>query len=273
LAEAILNEAKERNIEIPEAKNFKAITGKGVTAEYSRSRILLGTRNLMQENNTSITEEQETKLQGLEAQGKTAMLLSVNRKLAGIIGVADTLKEESAKAVEELKAINKDIIMITGDNERTAKAIAAKAGIDNVIAGVLPKDKAGRIKQLQEQGKIVAMVGDGMNDAPALAQADIGIAIGAGTDIALETGNIVLVKNDLRDVVGAIKLSSYTMRKIKQNLFWAFFYNTAGIPIAAGALYPFTGFLLNPAIAALAMAFSSVSVVTNSLLMKFFKVR
>ena len=201
------------------------------------------------------------------------MLLAVAGKLAGLIAVADTLKDHSAQAVTKLHQMGLQTVMITGDNERTGMAIAKQAGITTVLAEVLPEDKAKEIKKLQEEGKIVAMVGDGINDAPALSQADIGIAIGSGTDVAMESGNIVLVKNDLRDVAIAIDLSKYTMKKIKQNLFWAFIYNIFGIPIAAGILYPFTGFVLNPIIAGAAMAFSSVSVVTNSLMMKKYKPR
>jgi len=181
------------------------------------------------------------------------------------------VKEHAAEAVKTLNSLGVETVMITGDNKRTAKAIAHQVGINKVMAEVLPQDKAVHVKQLQRKGDVVAMVGDGINDAPALAQADVGIAIGAGTDVAIESGDIVLVKDDLRDVVVAIELSRYTMKKIKQNLFWAFVYNTLGIPIAAGALYPFTGFLLNPVIAGAAMAFSSVSVVTNSLTMKKWK--
>jgi Cu+-exporting ATPase len=224
----------------------------------------------MKENRIS-TSHVEQKLKALENQGKTAMLLAYGRELVGIIAVADTLKEHSKQAVEALKAMDKEVVMITGDNERTGKAIAGQLGISRVLAEVLPQDKALEVKKLQKEGKIVAMVGDGINDAPALAQADIGIALGSGTDVAMETGGIVLIKDDLRDVVKAIKLSGYTIKKIRQNLFWAFFYNSAGIPIAAGVLYPFFGFLLNPIIAAAAMAFSSVSVVGNSLLMKRYK--
>ena len=198
-------------------------------------------------------------------------MVSFKNELVGLIAIADTIKENSKEAVEKLKKLNLEVLMITGDNERTARAIANQIGIEKVLANVLPEDKEKEIKKLKQQGKIVAMVGDGINDAPALAQADIGIAIGSGTDVALETGSIVLIKNDLRDVVKSIELSKYTIKKIKQNLFWAFFYNTAGIPIAAGILYPFTGFLLNPIIAGIAMALSSVSVVSNSLLMKLKK--
>ena len=198
-------------------------------------------------------------------------MLGIQGKLAAVIAIADQLKEHSREAVEELRKMNKRIIMITGDNARTAKAIAKQVGIEEVLAEVLPEDKANEIKKLQSRNLRVAMVGDGINDAPALAQSDVGIAIGSGTDIAIETGDIILVKNDLRDAVTAIDLSRYSLNKIKQNFFWAFIYNLIGIPIAAGILYPFTGWLLNPVIAGTAMAFSSVSVVSNSLLMKNYK--
>ncbi|MFC1726543.1 HAD-IC family P-type ATPase, partial [candidate division KSB1 bacterium] len=194
-----------------------------------------------------------------------------DQKLAGIIAVADTLKDGTKDVIKKLHSMGKKVMMITGDNERTANAIAGQLGIDDVLAEVMPENKADEVKKLQDIGLTVAMVGDGINDAPALAQADVGIALGSGTDIAMETGDIVLIKNDLNDVLKAINLSSFTLKKIKQNLFWAFFYNTVSIPIAAGILYPFTGFLLHPIIAAAAMAMSSVSVVSNSLLMKIFK--
>jgi len=264
LAESILNKAKKMKLKIPEAQNFKAIPGKGIQAKWKGKNILLGNRKLISAG------KYEKQIQELEHQGKTTVLISVNRKVIGIIAIADQLKENSKEAIETLKDMGKEVAMITGDNERTANAIAKQLGIDYVLADVMPQDKEKEIKKLQRKGKVVAMVGDGINDAPALAQSDVGIAIGAGTDVAIETGDIILVKNDLRDVVTAIDLSRYTLKKIKQNLFWAFFYNSAGIPIAAGVLYPL-GFLLNPVIAGMAMAFSSVSVVSNALLMKGYK--
>ena len=230
-------------------------------------KILLGTRKLMIENKIDPSSFEE-KLAVLENKGQTVMILAYGGEIIGLIAVADTLKEYSAEAVSMLHKMGKKVAIITGDNERVGKAIAKQVGIDRVLAEVLPQGKSAEIKKLQEAGNIVAMVGDGINDAPALAQADLGIALGSGTDVAMETGEIVLIKDDLRDVVLAMDLSKYTLNKIKQNLFWAFFYNIVGIPIAAGVLYPFTGWLLNPAIAAAAMAFSSVSVVSNSLLMK-----
>ena len=272
ISKAIVKKAEELKIEIPETKFYETFPGKGIKTEYLGKIILVGNRVLMEENNISI-ENLEDNLQKLEREGKTVVILAVDGKIKGIIAVADTLKEFSKEAVEQLKKAKKEVWLITGDNERTAKAIARELGIDEdkVMAQVLPQDKAKKVKELQESGKVVAMVGDGINDAPALAQADIGIALGSGTDVAMETGNIVLIKDDLRDAVTSIDLSSYTVRKIKQNLFWAFFYNSASIPIAAGILYPFFGFLLNPVIAAAAMAFSSLSVVLNSLLMKRYK--
>ncbi|MDP3989903.1 MAG: copper-translocating P-type ATPase [archaeon] len=270
LGEAIVKEAHRKKITVNDPSSFKAITGKGLEAKHNGKTIYLGNRKLMEEKNIP-TKSIENDLQNLENEGKTAMILAVDKKVAGIIAVADTVKEHSAEAVELLNKLGLEVIMITGDNKRTGQAIAKQVGIKNVLAEVLPEDKAKEIKRLQHQKKKVAMVGDGINDAPALAQAEIGIAIGSGTDVAIESADIVLIKGDLRDVVSAIKLSKYTMRKIKQNLFWAFFYNSAGIPIAAGILYPFTGWLLSPIIAGAAMAFSSVSVVSNSLLMKRWK--
>ncbi|MCX5751073.1 MAG: heavy metal translocating P-type ATPase [Candidatus Saganbacteria bacterium] len=269
LAEAILKKAKEEGLEIPDPDTFSSVSGKGVEVFFNGETILLGNRKMMEEKGISIGEL-EPELQKLEQEGKTVIFVAKQNALIGLVAAADKLKPNTKDAISALYRLGLEVIMITGDNTRTAEAIAKEAGIERVLAEVLPQDKSKAIKELQLKGKKVAMVGDGINDAPALAQADVGIAIGSGTDIAIETGEIVLVKNDLRDVVTAIKLSSYTMLKIRQNLFWAFIYNALGIPIAAGILYPFTGFLLNPVIAGAAMAFSSVSVVTNTLLMKVF---
>ena len=270
LGEGILEKAKSLKLRIPNADKFENIPGHGVKVSYKGKLILNGNRKLMRDYKININKY-ENILVKLELQGKTAMFVALNKKIIGIIAVADTLKENSFEAVKQLQKLGKEVYMITGDNERTGNAIAEQLGIKNVLANVLPDKKAEKVKELQNRGKIVAFVGDGINDAPALAQADLGIAIGSGTDVALETGSIVLVKSDLRDVVKAIKLSKFTLRKIKQNLFWAFIYNVAGIPIAAGLLYPFFGYLLNPMLAAGAMAFSSVSVVSNSLLMRKYK--
>lgn len=250
------------------AKNFKAIPGKGVVGSVGGKKVLVGTRMLMRENKISFSDAEE-KIRGLEEQGKTTVLVAEGKKLIGLISVADTLKKSSKEAVSALEKKGVAVVMLTGDNERTAKAIASQLGITEVLAQVLPHEKAEKIKELQKNKAVVAMVGDGINDSPALTQADIGIAIGSGTDIAIEAGNIVLIKDDLRDVVSSIELSRQTMKKVKQNFFWAFFYNVAMIPIAAGILYPW-GILLRPEFAAAAMAFSSVSVVGNSLMLKRF---
>ncbi len=270
LGEAIIREAKRRKISFPKPSSFNSITGQGVEAKSAQKTILLGNQALMQQKKIQ-AKGLEKHLIKLESEGKTVTLVALDAKIVGLIAVADTLKENSKKAVQALHKMDKEVAMITGDNKRTAEAIAKQLGISLVLAEVMPKDKAAEVKKLQAQNKKVAMVGDGINDAPALAQSDLGIAIGSGTDIAIETGDIVLMKDDLRDVVVAIELSNYSMKKIKQNFFWAFVYNVIGLPIAAGALYPFTGWLLSPVIAGTAMAFSSVSVVSNSLLMKRFK--
>ncbi|MFZ3062659.1 MAG: heavy metal translocating P-type ATPase, partial [Actinomycetota bacterium] len=264
LAEAILNRATSEGLEIPDHHHFEAVPGLGVKAKYNGKEILFGNRKLMKENSIDIAPL-ENQLTLLEEQGKTAMILSLNKKPMGIIAAADTIKEYAPQAVKKLKEEGVDVVMLTGDNERTAHAIAKQVGIDHVIANVLPWEKSNVIKKLQEEGQVVSMVGDGINDAPALAQADIGIAIGSGSDIAKETGGIILIKDDIRDVVTGIKLSKATMGKIKQNLFWAFFYNSAAIPVAAFGL-------LNPIIAAATMALSSLSVVSNAALLKRFKV-
>lgn len=270
LAEAIVENAIKHDIHLENVTGFQAIPGKGVEGKINGEKVILGTRKLMFDRKINI-EIANKKLNDLESHGKTVMLLSQNDELIGMIAVADTVKEHSKDAIDKLKATGKKTMMITGDNKRVGASIARQVGIDLVLAEVLPQDKAKEIKRLQSQGNKVAMIGDGINDAPALAQADLGIALGSGTDIALETGELILIKNDLRDVVAAMDLSNYTLKKIRQNLFLAFFYNIISIPIAAGILYPFTGWLLNPALAAVAMAFSSVSVVLNTLLMKTYK--
>ncbi len=272
LGESIIKEAEAKKIAIANASSFNSITGKGVEATFNGKKILLGNRALMKDKKISFALL-ETELAKLEENGKTAMIVAFGGKTVGIIAVADMLKEYSKEAVAELHRMGKDVAMITGDNQRTGEAIARQAGIDTVLAEVLPNQKAEEVKKLQASGKKVAMVGDGINDAPALAQSDLGIGIGSGTDVAIESADIVLIKDDLRDVVVAIELSKYAMKKIKQNFFWAFIYNMIGLPLAAGVLFPFTGWLLSPVFAGTAMAFSSVSVVTNSLLMKRFKAR
>jgi len=261
LAESIVKKAKEKSISLSESENFKAVIGGGVTADIGGSNVLVGTERFMSENGllleTSIISEKNL----LEEEGKTVMIVSYNKSIVGIIAVADTVRQATKEAIDKLRQMNIKTVMITGDNEKTANAIAKQVGVDNFFAEVLPQDKAKKIKELQEKGDRVAMVGDGINDAPALAQADLGIAMGSGTDIAIESGDIVLVKNDPRDVSRSILLSKMTMQKIKQNMFWALFYNGIGIPIAALGL-------LKAEFAGLAMALSSVSVVVNSLLLK-----
>jgi Cu+-exporting ATPase len=275
LAEAIVKHAEENKIKLSEPKDFKAIIGHGVSAKIKNTEYFFGNEKLINDLklNDDITKF-KSQVSKLEEDGKTTMYFSSKTEILGIVAVADTIKLTSSQAVEDLKKLNVQVYMITGDNQKTANAIAKEVGIkqENVFASVLPKDKANYVKKLQRQNKIVAMVGDGINDSPALAQAEIGIAMGNGTDVAMESGNIVLMKNDLRDVAKSIKLSKITMTKIKQNLFWALVYNTLGVPVAAGLLYPFTGWLLSPMLAASAMALSSVSVVSNSLLLKFKKI-
>ncbi|MDP2938673.1 MAG: copper-translocating P-type ATPase, partial [Candidatus Omnitrophota bacterium] len=270
LSDAMVGAAEEKGISLKEMQQFETISGKGVVGKIEESEILAGNRRLMRER-TIDTEIAEGDLDRLEKQGKTITLVAKDNKLIGLVAVRDTLKEFSKTLIDKLKEMGKDVIMITGDNRRSAEAIAKEIGIEKVLSEVLPKDKLDEIKKLQNCGFKVAFVGDGINDAPALSQADLGIAIGSGTDIAIESGDIILIKDDLRDVATAIDLSGYAMKKIRQNLFWAFFYNIIGIPIAAGILYPFNGLLLNPMVAGVAMTFSSVSVVSNSLLMNRYK--
>jgi Cu+-exporting ATPase len=270
LGEAIVKKAKEENLNLLDPKNFQAIAGHGIEAMIGAREVLLGNLRLMEERGVRLNGL-VGKAEELSGKGKTPMFLAVDGKAAGIVGVADTLKENSKEAVETLHRMGLEVVMLTGDNERTARAIAAQIGIDRVLAEVLPEKKAEEVKRLQGEGKRVGMVGDGINDAPALAQADVGIAIGTGTDVAMESSDITLIGGDLRGVVTAIALSKATIRNIKQNLFWAFAYNTILIPVAAGALFPFFGVLLNPIFAAGAMAFSSVTVVSNALRLRRFK--
>ncbi|MBI5023027.1 MAG: copper-translocating P-type ATPase [Candidatus Magasanikbacteria bacterium] len=271
LGEAMVKNALEKNLVLSPIDHFQAIPGHGIEVIIDGKKIYLGNRQLMSIQKITISDFVEEKMQKLEEDGKTAMILAVDGTIEGLIAVADTLKENSAAAVSALQKMDFEVLMITGDNWRTAEAIAKQIGIQNVLAGVLPENKALEVKKLQEQGKVVAMVGDGINDAPALTQADVGIAIGSGSDIAKEAGQIVLVKEDLRDIINAFELSKKTMRKIKENLFWAFIYNALGVPLAAGVLYPWFKFLVSPELAALFMAFSSVSVTLNTLLLKRYK--
>ena len=271
LGEAIVKECEERQLGFYKVDKFESIPGHGIEVEMNNKVILLGNKKLMNDRKIEINNiEGESDL--LASEGKTPMYIAIEGEMAGIIAVADIVKENSLRAIEKLHEMGIEVVMITGDNKKTAQAIASQVKIDRVLAEVLPQDKSMEVKKLQEEGKFVAMVGDGINDAPALAQADIGIAIGSGTDIAMESADIVLMRSDLIDVPNAIKLSKSTMKNIKENLFWAFGYNVIGIPVAAGVLYLFGGPLLNPVIAALAMAFSSTSVLLNALRLKRFKV-
>ena len=250
-------------MELYEVKNFEAVAGKGIKGDLGA----VGNRKLIKDLGKSLADFDKD-IAKLEEEGKTAVILVVGGKVKGILAVADTLKDEAAEVVKSLKKEGLEVWMITGDNEKVARAIASQVGIENIMAGVLPQDKAEKVKELQKTGKLVAMAGDGINDAPALAQAELGIAMGEGTDIAMESAEITLMRGDLRLIPEVILLSRRTLRIIKQNLFWAFFYNIAFIPIAAGVLYPSFGILLNPIFAAIAMASSSLSVVFNSLRLK-----
>jgi Cu+-exporting ATPase len=270
LGEAIVRAAQTRGLPLAQPGRFEAVAGQGILAEVEGHQIALGNLKMMRGRSIHLNGL-EAHAERLAAQAKTAMWVAVDGRAAGLIAVADTIKPGSREAVEQIHHLGLKVVMMTGDNQATAEAIAQEVGIDRVLAEVLPGDKAAEVKRLQEEGiGLVAMVGDGINDAPALAQADVGIAIGTGTDVAMETADVTLMRGDLRSVPQAIALSKATMRIIKQNLFWAFFYNIILIPVAAGVLYPFT-FLptlvrsLHPALAAFAMAFSSVTVVTNSL--------
>ena len=273
LAEAIVNKAKEKNIEIKPYEKFRAMPGYGIRATFEGKEVQIGNRKLM-ENRKINVEISQKDYDILSNEGKTPMYISIDNEFAGLVAVADVIKETSKEAIEKLKKMGIKTIMLTGDNEKTAKFIAKQVGIDDVISEVLPYQKSQKVKELQEKDEFVAMVGDGINDSPALAQANVGIAIGNGTDVAIESADIVLIRNDLRDVAGAISLSKATITNIKENLFWALFYNVLGIPFAAGIFYAFfNGPKLDPMIAAFAMSFSSVSVLGNALRLKFFKVK
>jgi Cu+-exporting ATPase len=264
LAAAIVKGAEEKGIDLVKAKDFESVTGKGVIGKVDGSEVVLGTQKLLEERDIDPAVLLE-RAEALRKEGQTAMFVAVNGKAAGLLGVADPIKETTAEAIRHLFQNGISIVMLTGDNLTTARAVADKLGIDDVRAEVLPQDKAAKVKELQEQGRFVAMAGDGINDAPALARSQVGIAMGTGTDVAMESAGVTLVKGDLRGIVRARQLSRATMRNIRQNLFFAFVYNALGVPIAAGVLYPFFGLLLSPIIAAAAMSFSSVSVVGNAL--------
>ncbi len=270
LGQAIVQGAQDKGLEFLKMDSFEAVTGRGIEGSINGQVILAGNRKLMEERNISLTGWEEAS-DRLAEEGKTPMYVAIDGALAGIIAVADVVKQSSRAAIESLHSMGIEVAMITGDNKKTAAAIAREVGIDRVLAEVLPQDKSNEVKKLQNEGRKVAMVGDGINDAPALAQADIGIAIGSGTDVAMESADIVLMRSDLMDVPTAVNLSKRTIRNIKQNLFWAFGYNVIGIPIAAGVLYLFGGPLLNPILAAAAMSLSSVSVLSNALRLKRFK--
>jgi Cu+-exporting ATPase len=268
LAEAIVNKAKDRGLSFGDTIGFDTFAGKGVQATVDGTAVLIGNRLFFKEKGLNVPSEVTKLLNELETKGKSVMFVAFNSRLVGLIALADVVKETTPLAIKQFKQMGLQLVMITGDNARTAQTIAQQIGIDVVRAEVLPQDKAQEVKKLQTAGDVVAFVGDGINDAPALAQADVGIAIGSGTDIAIESGEIVLVKSDLLDAVAAVQLSRKVMARIKQNLFWAFAYNTALIPVAAGVLYPFFGLTFRPEFAGLAMALSSVTVVTLSLTLR-----
>jgi len=269
LAEAIVAKANQEGLELASVEEFLAVPGRGIQAKLGETTYLAGNLAFMQEHGIALGEL-EAQADKLAEQGKTPMYFADAHRVLGIIAAADVVKPSSRQAIAELRELGLEVAMLTGDNRRTAEAIRRELNLGAVLAEVLPEDKEREIRRLQEEGKTVAMVGDGINDAPALTRAHVGIAIGAGTDVALESADIVLVKNDLRDVVTAIKLSRATLRNIKQNLFWAFFYNSLGIPLAAGLFYPLLGWRLSPMYAAAAMSLSSIFVVTNALRLRRF---
>jgi Cu+-exporting ATPase len=270
LAEAIVERARAAGLSVSDPESFDSLPGNGVKAKVGGKQLLIGTKKLLAGQGVDVSDAEET-ANRLADEGKTVVFAAIGEKLAGLIALADTPKPGAAKAIQRLRQMGLDVVMITGDNQQTAKAVAAEVGIERVLAEVLPGRKADEVRRLQTEGHTVAMVGDGVNDAPALAQADLGIAIGAGTDVAIETAGMILVRDELSDVAAAIELSRRTLKTIRQNLFWAFAYNVVGIPIAAGVFYPWTGWLLSPIVASAAMAFSSVSVVTNSLRLRGYR--
>ena len=270
LAEAIVDGAQKRGVSLEKVENFSAVAGQGVLGTVRGRKVLAGNRKMMEEN--GISTENLKEAAGLLAEaGKTALYIAADGRLLGLVAAADQVKETSAQAIREMEKMGLSVVMLTGDNERTAKAIQRQLGISRVVAEVLPQDKEREVRRLQEEGHKVAMVGDGINDAPALARADVGIAIGAGTDVAIESADIVLMKSDLLDAAAAIQLSRAVIKNIKENLFWAFFYNALGIPLAAGVFYPFLGWQLSPMFGSAAMSFSSVFVVSNALRLKGFR--
>lgn len=271
LADAVVNEAAAKGVPIPGVREFQAVFGKGVMGSCEGKRCLAGNAAFLKENGIALTPEQEKAMEKLSGEGKTPLLFAAGKALSGIIAVADTVKDSSVTAIRELRDMNIQVVMLTGDNKRTAAAVQKKLGINRVAAEVLPKDKEKEIRRLQQEGRKVAMIGDGINDAPALAAADVGIAIGAGTDVAIDSADIILMKSRLTDAVTAIRLSRAVIRNIKENLFWAFFYNSIGIPLAAGVLYPAFGIRLNPMFGAAAMSLSSLFVVGNALRLRGFK--
>lgn len=271
LADAVVNEAAAKGVPIPGVREFQAVFGKGVMGSCEGKRCLAGNAAFLKENGIALTPEQEKAMEKLSGEGKTPLLFAAGKALSGIIAVADTVKDSSVTAIRELRDMNIQVVMLTGDNKRTAAAVQKKLGINRVAAEVLPKDKEKEIRRLRQEGRKVAMIGDGINDAPALAAADVGIAIGAGTDVAIDSADIILMKSRLTDAVTAIRLSRAVIRNIKENLFWAFFYNSIGIPLAAGVLYPAFGIRLNPMFGAAAMSLSSLFVVGNALRLRGFK--
>ncbi|MFZ3163623.1 HAD-IC family P-type ATPase, partial [Methanothrix sp.] len=268
LAEAVVRRAEGEGVDLVAAEQFEAFPGKGVVARIDGKSVVAGNRILFGEMNIDLPDDLLGKASSYEEEGMTAMMVAVDGKAAGVLAISDRLKDSAASAVEELKRMNLEVVMITGDNPRSAARVAEKIGIQKTLSEVLPEEKAHEVRRLKEAGSRVGFVGDGINDAPALAEADVGIAIGSGTDVAIETGDIVLMKDDLLDAVAAIQLSRKVISRIKLNIFWAFAYNALLVPVAAGVLYPLYGITFRPELAGLAMALSSVTVVTLSLLLK-----